>query len=166
MKEPHPTTADRARTRRMLIAASAIAIAGMVAAPVGAMAILGKGPWAEARQVSTFPSPGNHAVSPGAQISFRGVAVQHLRVTVHGSSSGFHAGTIRPHSDGMGGSFLPDKPFTPAETVTVSANQKLRGATEGRFQFTIARPRGRNPVGAAATGRAHQRRRAAIPVAA
>ena len=145
MNEQHPTTADRARTRRILVAAIVIAIASMVAVPVGAMALLGTGPWAEARQVSTFPSPGNHAVAPGAQISFRGVAVQHLRVTVHGSSSGFHVGTIRPHTDGMGGSFLPDKPFTPGETVTVSTNQKVRGATDGRFQFTVARPAGGIP---------------------
>ncbi len=46
MDEQHTTTADRARTRRTLIAAIVIALAGMVAAPVGAMALLGKGPWA------------------------------------------------------------------------------------------------------------------------
>ncbi len=145
MDEQHPTTADRARTRRTLIAAIVIALAGMVAAPVGAMALLGKGPWAEPRAVSTFPGPGNHAVAPDAQISFRGVAVQHLRVTVHGSSSGLHAGTVRPHSDGMGGSFLPHKPFTPGETVSVRTNQEVRGTTDGSFQFTVARPAGGIP---------------------
>lgn len=129
----------------MLVAATAIAIASMVAAPVGALAILGEGPWSEPRHVTTFPGPGSHTVAPGAQISFRGVAAERLKVTAHGSSSGVHVGVIRDHSDGRGGSFLPDKPFTPGETVTVSTNQKVREARGGRFSFTVARPAGSIP---------------------
>jgi Arylsulfotransferase (ASST) len=146
MDEQQPGAADRSRTRRVAIVAVVIALASMVAAPVGAMAILGKGPWAEPRLVSTYPSPGSHTVAPGAQIVFRGVAVQHLRVTTQGSSSGLHRGTVRPHSDGKGGSFLPDKPFTAGETVTVSTNQKVHGATAGRFQFKVATPAGAIPA--------------------
>jgi hypothetical protein len=56
-----------------------------------------------------------------------------------------HVGVIRDHSDGRGGSFLPDKPFTPGETVTVSTNQKVREARGGRFSFTVARPAGSIP---------------------
>jgi hypothetical protein len=137
--------ADRARTRRTLVAAIVVAVASMVAAPVGAMALLGKGPWANPRVMSVYPSPGSDTVAPGAQISFRGVAIQHLRMTAHGSRSGLHFGTVRPHTDGKGGSFLPDKPFTPGETVTVSTNQKVRGAAHGTFRFTVATPAGAIP---------------------
>jgi hypothetical protein len=129
----------------MLIVAIVIAIACAAAAPLGAIALLAKGPWSSPRHVSAFPSPGSRAVAPGAQISFRGVPAEHLRVTLRGTNSGVHLGVIRPHSDGKGGSFLPDKPFTPGETVTVSTNQKLRGATGGSFQLTVALPAGGIP---------------------
>ena len=46
MNEQPPITADRKRTRRTMIAAIAIAIACMVAAPVGAIALPAHGPWA------------------------------------------------------------------------------------------------------------------------
>ena len=118
-----------------------------MAAPVGAIALLGHGPWATPPRVSVYPTPGSGVVAPGAQISFRGVAAEHLRVTVRGASSGPHLGTVRPHSDGKGGSFLADKPFVPGEMVTVSTNQNVRGAADGRFEFTIARPAGAIPHG-------------------
>jgi hypothetical protein len=66
-------------------------------------------------------------------------------VTVHGSSSGLHIGTIRADSDGQGGSFVPDKPFAPGETVTVSTNQNVRGTGDGKTEFTVARPTGPIP---------------------
>ena len=118
-----------------------------MAAPVGAIALLGHGPWATPPRVSVYPTPGSGVVAPGAQISFRGVAAEHLRVTVRGASSGPHLGTVRPHSDGKGGSFLADKPFVPGEMVTVSTNQNVRGAADGRFEFTIATPAGAIPHG-------------------
>ena len=145
MTNQHPTKVDRARTRRMLIAALVIAIACAVAVPAGAIGLLVDGPWASPRHVSAFPGPGSRVVAPGAQISFRGVPAERLRVTVTGSSSGLQLGSIRPHSDGKGASFLPNNPFTPGETMTVSTNQKLHGATHGWFQFTVARPAGQIP---------------------
>src|SRR5579859_7005828 len=54
MDEQQPGATDRARTRRVAIVAVVIALASMVAAPVGAMAILGERQWAEPRLVSTY----------------------------------------------------------------------------------------------------------------
>ena len=56
--------------------------------------------------------PGVQSASPETQISFRGVAPSAVgAVTVTGSRSGAHAGTLRPHSDGSGASFVLAEPF-------------------------------------------------------
>lgn len=97
-------------------------------------------------QVSAYPIPGSRLAPPGAQISLRGVAAADLgKVVVTGSSSGAHTGEVRAHSDGHGGSFVPDRPFKPGETVTVATQLNVRGAKHGRFQFTVATPAGPIP---------------------
>ena len=135
----------RRRSRGFALTVALIGFGAFVIAPVGATALLAHGPWSTPRLVSVYPSPGSRVLPPGSQIAFRDIAVQHLRVTVHGSRSGLHYGTIRPHPDGKGGSFVPDRPFTPGETVSVNTNQKVRGATGGRFQLTVAIPAGKIP---------------------
>ncbi|MEA2373771.1 MAG: hypothetical protein QOD53_234, partial [Thermoleophilaceae bacterium] len=60
-------------------------------------------------------------------------------VQVVGSVSGNHTGTLKAHSDGNGASFLPDKPFTEGEQVSVSAAVPLTGAVGGKVTFTIAK---------------------------
>jgi hypothetical protein len=137
-----PTKSAARRRSRAVIAAALIAVAGAVAAS----ALLGYGPWAPRREVSVFPSPGSRSVAPAAQISFRGNSLGDLKVTATGSRSGIHTGTIRLDSDADGASFLPAKPFTPGETVTVSTNQHLFGAAGGRFQFQVAVPAPPIPV--------------------
>jgi hypothetical protein len=67
------------------------------------------------------------------------------QITVTGSASGAHTGTIQADSDGNGGSFLPSQPFTAGEVVTVSTSLNIAGATNGTFQFTIATPAGGIP---------------------
>src|SRR5947209_20135860 len=71
-------------------------------------------------QVDAFPVPGARVASPATQITFRGVPASQLgTVTVQGSVSGAHTGTVEADSDGRGASFVPSSPFTPGETVTV-----------------------------------------------
>jgi Arylsulfotransferase (ASST) len=93
--------------------------------------------------VYVFPVPGSHFASPQTQIAFRGLPVSQLgTITVTGSSSGTHAGTVEADSDGDGGSFIPDPsdPFTPGETVTVSTSLNIEGSHNGAYQFQVATP--------------------------
>ena len=99
--------------------------------------------------VYVFPSPGSHFASPQTQIAFRGLPVSRLgTITVAGSISGGHTGTVMGDSDGDGGSFLPDPshPFAPGETVTVSTSLNLDGSHNGTYQFQVATPAGALPV--------------------
>jgi Arylsulfotransferase (ASST) len=93
--------------------------------------------------VSVFPSPGTSWNLPQQQIVFRGIPASQIgKITVTGSSSGAHTGTIEADSDGDGGSFIPSQPFTAGETVTVSTGLNVIGGTNGSFQFKIATPWG------------------------
>jgi Arylsulfotransferase (ASST) len=97
--------------------------------------------------VYVFPSPGTQFASPQTQIAFRGLPISQLgTVTVTGSSSGVHAGTVQADSDGDGGSFLPSAPFTPGETVTVTTGLNIEGSHSGTFQFQVAIPGGSLPL--------------------
>jgi Arylsulfotransferase (ASST) len=99
--------------------------------------------------VYTFPTPGGHFASPQTQIAFRGVPAGQLgTITVTGSSSGPHAGTIEADSDGDGGSFIPNPsdPFTPGETVTVSTSLNIEDSHNGTYQFQVAVPAGALPL--------------------
>jgi hypothetical protein len=96
--------------------------------------------------VSVFPTPGSRVVSPTTQIAFRGANPLALAgITVTGSLTGQHAGTVAGDSDGNGGSFLPNSPFQPGETVTVNTPLNVAGAAGGGFRFTVASPAGRIP---------------------
>jgi hypothetical protein len=100
-------------------------------APIG----LGSG------SVSAFPEPGSATASPGTQISFDGATGTELAgLTVTGSVSGHHDGRVEGYSTGTGASFLPARPFVPAERVTVSTGLAIRGGHDGMFAFTIATP--------------------------
>src|SRR3954469_5756740 len=91
--------------------------------------------------VSVFPPPGTVAVSPATTVSFRGVKATDLgTVVVVGSTSGPHEGRIVAHSDDRGVSFVPSKPFAPGESLTVRSRLAVRGAKNGAFAWTVARP--------------------------
>jgi hypothetical protein len=97
--------------------------------------------------VYVFPIPGSHFASPQTQIAFRGLPVSQLgTITVTGSSSGAHTGTIQSDSDGDGGSFIPSAPFTPGETVTVSTSLNIEASHNGAYQFQVAVPAGEPPL--------------------
>jgi Arylsulfotransferase (ASST) len=92
-----------------------------------------------AASVVAFPSPGAGTALRGTEISLRGVtATQAGQVTVTGSRSGAHTGTLQAHPDGDGVSFVPATPFDAGERVTVQTALPVRGATNGDYSFTVA----------------------------
>src|SRR5205807_7423120 len=54
--------------------------------------------------------------------------------------SGPHSGSIAADSDGNGGSFMADKPFSNGETVTVTTSLNIIGGHNGAFSFKIEHP--------------------------
>jgi len=98
--------------------------------------------------VYVFPIPGSHTALPVSQITVRGVPVSQFgAISVTGSKSGPHTGTVEADSDGHGGSFLPAKPFAPGETVIVKTGLDVVGGANGSYQFVVANPAGRIPLG-------------------
>ena len=66
-------------------------------------------------------------------------------ISVTGSSSGVHTGTIAADSDGDGAALIPSTPFTPGETVTVSTSLNIEGSGNGSYAFGVATPAGTIP---------------------
>jgi Arylsulfotransferase (ASST) len=86
--------------------------------------------------VAVSPQPGTPDASLTTQISFLGGAgTQVSDVHVTGSRSGAHGGALRAYSTGTGESFLPSKPFSAGEKVTVHAQA---GGAAVSTSFTIA----------------------------
>ena len=136
----------RHRSRIALIMA---VIAAAAAASFGAGLWSTSGSQASSAVVDVFPIPGGHIAAPSTQLTFRGVPASSLgSIVVKGSKSGVHAGRVLSDSDGEGGSFMPTKPFTAGETVTVQTSLNIAGATNGAYSFVIATPAGRIPVAA------------------
>ena len=91
-------------------------------------------------RVTVSPEPDSLDASVSTQISMLGVPASELsQVTVSGSSSGAHAGRLVSYSQGDGASFVPSKPFTQGEAVSVHA-QLREGAKTIPFawRFTVA----------------------------
>ena len=98
-------------------------------------------------RVTVSPAPAMRDASSATQISFLGVLSNELSdITVTGSHSGAHTGRLLAYSQGDGASFVPAKPFTPGELVTVHAvlseagTSTLRKATPFAWSFTVAVP--------------------------
>jgi len=137
-----------ASVRRLVVAAITLAV-------LAACAIAGLGGTSRAATssapVSVFPIPNDQVASPQTQLVFRGIPTSAFgTITVRGSRSGVHTGTIVPDSDGDGGSFLPAHPFTPGETVTVTTSLNIRGGSDGSYHFTVVDPTPPVPIGAPA----------------
>jgi arylsulfotransferase ASST len=97
--------------------------------------------------VSVFPIAGDKVADPMTQLTFRGIPTSQFgTITVTGSKSGLHTGTIEADSDGAGGSFVPAKTFTAGETVTVKTSLNIAGGNAGTYSFTVQTPA--NPVAA------------------
>jgi hypothetical protein len=93
-----------------------------------------------AGSVTVSPLTGSRDASPRTQISFLGVPKDELsRISVVGSRSGAHAGRLEAYSEGDGASFLPSKPFSEGETVTVSGQLRSAGGVQPLLdRFTVA----------------------------
>jgi len=91
--------------------------------------------------VTVSPVPGSRDASPQTQISFLGVPARELEgIRVEGSHSGSHSGRLAAYSQGDGASFLPARPFTEGERVTVRAVLRLHGHAHALLDvFAIAR---------------------------
>jgi hypothetical protein len=86
-----------------------------------------------------LPYPGTPDASPQTEIDFPALSPSQLAaITVAGSRSANHQGTVRPMGGGRGAAFAPTRPFTPGEQVSVKAT--LRGGSRLGFAFGIARP--------------------------
>ena len=95
---------------------------------------------ASTNPIAVSPEPGTPDASPSTQISFLGgQGTKVANVTVTGSSSGKHSGTLRAYSTGTGESFILSHAFTPGEKVTVHA-QVVAGPATGAVStsFTVA----------------------------
>ena len=126
------------------------ALVGLASAPVRASAVSPAPSCAPAKlnvsgalaggAVTVSPAPDSMDASYLTQISFLGVPAGDIaEVTVVGSRSGAHAGRLAAYSQGDGASFLPSRPFTQGERVTVHAVLR-RGASTTPFawSFTVA----------------------------
>ena len=72
--------------------------------------------------VEVTPGPGSTTADPATQISFLGVPASKIAsVSVKGTRSGSHSGRLRGYSQGDGASFVPARPFSAGEQVTVQA---------------------------------------------
>jgi hypothetical protein len=112
-------------------------------AALALLATLGSATQASAAPVTISPLAGTPTALPGTQISFLGASAKALgAVSVVGSISGRHSGRLRSYSSATGASFLPSRPFTPGERVSVRAvwavsKQSRRTLSDS---FTIAQP--------------------------
>jgi hypothetical protein len=112
----------------------------LLAALVGSSAALAAfSPIAFALTIS--PLNGTPDASPDTQISFLGApAGQISNVSVVGSRSGAHSGSLRSYASAPGASFVPARGFSEGERVTVSASVGPRGhVARVGTSFTVAR---------------------------
>jgi len=124
-------------THRKRLAPVSLLAAAALAAGLGGVS------QASAATVTISPLPGTPTALPQTQISFLGAAASALSaISVVGSSSGRHGGRLRSYASATGASFLPSKPFTPGEHVTVHAQWAAsKGAHRALSStFTVAQP--------------------------
>jgi arylsulfotransferase ASST len=91
--------------------------------------------------LAVSPLSGTPDASPRTQISFLGVPANDIaHVSVVGSRSGHHSGSLDSYVSARGASFLPTRPFTQGEHVTASALVGPgRHAARVSTTFTVAR---------------------------
>jgi hypothetical protein len=122
--------------RKRLAPVSLLAAAALAAGLAGASQ-------AAAATVTISPLPGTPTALPQTQISFLGASASTLSaISVVGSSSGRHSGRLRSYASATGASFLPSRPFTPGEHVTVHARWAVSKGSHRALatSFTIEQP--------------------------
>ncbi len=114
------------RVRRAVLGVSA-ALVLAVAAPAAASA------------VTISPLPGTPDAMPQTQISILGTSAANIEsVTVTGSVSGAHEGTLEPYSSSAGASFVLASPLSEGEQVQAVVALHEGGTIEDNF--TVAHP--------------------------
>ena len=96
-------------------------------------------------RVTVSPAPDTRDASRATQISFLGgvgnTDLKLSHIVVVGSRSGAHVGRLLAYSQGDGASFVPTRPFTAGEFVTVHAVLSEAGKTTPlAWSFTVAIP--------------------------
>ena len=87
----------------------------LVRCALGAALLVSCATASSALAVDVFPIPGAHVAAPGTQITFRGVAASQLTgITVIGSRSRSHGGSIRADSTASAARSCPAARFAPA----------------------------------------------------
>jgi Arylsulfotransferase (ASST) len=73
--------------------------------------------------LTVSPAPGTRDASPHTQLSLLGPPPAALGdLSVVGSATGPHHGSLEPYASGDGASFIPDRPFAEGETVAVTGS--------------------------------------------
>ncbi len=86
--------------------------------------------------LAVSPLPGSYDASTRTQISLLGAPVNMLgSVAVRGSRTGAHVGRLLGYSQGDGASFVPARPFSAGETVTVDGRVRTTGAPSHVFSY-------------------------------
>jgi hypothetical protein len=125
-----PVGGDSATLRAAALTAAAVLAAGLGAcggtssSQAAAARITPSATLAEARAnaVAVSPLPGTEDASPSTQISFLGgPGTMVADVSVVGSETGPHSGTLKPYSTGTGASYVVNRPFRAGEQVAVHA---------------------------------------------
>ncbi len=124
----------------VVLARAPSAIASTKTAPACAPSTLDTSAALAGGAVTVSPEPDSMDASYETQISFLGVPAADISgVVVRGSHSGSHTGRLAGYSQGDGASFLPSKPFTQGELVTVHAMLRQgASATPFAWSFTVA----------------------------
>jgi Arylsulfotransferase (ASST) len=118
----------------------AVRARALAVALVGSSAVLAAFS-SSASALTISPLNGTPDASPDTQISFLGApAAQISNVSVVGSRSGGHSGSLRSYASAPGASFVPARGFTEGERVTVTASVGPRGhVARVGTSFTVAR---------------------------
>ncbi len=90
--------------------------------------------------IAVSPLPDSYDASWRTQISMVGASTSAIHgVHVSGSLSGSHSGRLRGYSQGDGASFVPSRPFSSGETVTVRGRATVSGrARSFAYSFVVA----------------------------
>lgn len=133
------TRIEQSHRRRMGVALAAWTL-GL--APLAVVAAVAPSGAREATAVaSSIPAPGSATASPGTAVTLTGVAPEAAGdLTVTGSHTGPHTGTLTALPQGQGVTFTPDAPFAAGEEVEVSSAVPVAGAEGTTFTFTVGTP--------------------------
>ncbi len=88
-------------------------------------------------RIAISPAPGTPDANPQTQISILGVDPDDIgKVSVTGSASGSHTGSLHRYSGERGGSYVLDSPLEEGESVDASV--RVQGQDPIRWSFTVA----------------------------